>query len=370
MITRNFPPLMGGMERLIYHSYLEIFSHFNIVVVGPKGCENFIQSENITFQSFPAINFILTCHWSAFKAVKKFTPKLIISGSGTTVPTALIISRCLNIPVITFLHGLDIVADNLIYKLFFLSCIKKCDGFIVNSLNTKLLATQKGVSSKKIKVLHPGVTIPPSANIKEIQSFKKKYNIQNRPILLSVGRLTRRKGILEFIEKCMPQLVKAEPNLLLMIVGADAKQALKKSSSIKEKILKVLDDKNLSNNVIMTGTLNDLQLSLAFSSSNLLIFPVLNSPHDVEGFGMVAVEAAAHGIPTIAFASGGVPDAVMQNISGFLVPTGEYRQFYELILQVLKDKTFSQQQCIAFAEKFKWQIFGNKLRRICKEYFK
>jgi phosphatidylinositol alpha-1,6-mannosyltransferase len=85
----------------------------------------------------------------------------------------------------------------------------------------------------------------------------------------------------------------------------------------------------------------------------------------VEGFGMVAIEAAAHGVPTIAFSVGGIPDAVLEGRSGWLVPAGDYRQFAERVLEcLLAPRPAMRDECRAFASLFTWHAFGAKLRSI------
>jgi len=91
-----------------------------------------------------------------------------------------------------------------------------------------------------------------------------------------------------------------------------------------------------------------------------LIFPVIERPGDIEGFGMVAIEAAAHGTPTYAFAVGGVPDAVSDGISGQLLQPGDYCGMTAAALDAL-NQTKIYPKCRDFAEKFAWPAFGEQL---------
>lgn len=77
---------------------------------------------------------------------------------------------------------------------------------------------------------------------------------------------------------------------------------------------------------------------------------------------MVAIEAAAHGLPTVAFASGGVIDAVAEGQSGCLIAQGDYTAFAEAVPQVLADgKDAWKARATAFAGNFAWPSFGQRM---------
>lgn len=85
---------------------------------------------------------------------------------------------------------------------------------------------------------------------------------------------------------------------------------------------------------------------------------------------MVAAEAAAHGLPTVAFAAGGVPDAVADGISGRLIETNDNAGFAQAVIERLTNPSTPDEcaGCVRFAEGFAWQAFGERLRtclRVC-----
>ena len=80
-------------------------------------------------------------------------------------------------------------------------------------------------------------------------------------------------------------------------------------------------------------------------------------PDDPEGFGMVAVEAAAHGTPTVAFATGGIVDAVAQGVSGYLVEKNNYSQLSKQVITLLATP-LPKENIQDFARQFEWSRFG------------
>lgn len=368
LITRNLPPLVGGMEKLNYHILLELAKEFRLAVAGPRGCKGFIENAAeitvATFPSTPKSAFVLGSIRAAWQLGKSFRPDLVLCGSGATAPAGFLVANRLGIPLITYLHGLDIVTNNLIYKTAFLPAIRASAAIIVNSNNTAKLAVEHGINKNRIHVLHPGVDMPVSTKLEATESGLLPI-AQQRPTLLSVGRLTERKGLSQFIANCMPELVKKNPDILFLIAGGEATEAIAGKQGIRRELHQLIQSMGLTSHVKLLGKVDDAQLSQVYLTSQLLVFPVLSIPGDVEGFGMVAVEAAAHGLPTIGFATGGVPDAISEGISGYLIRPGDYRQLTLTILKHLRgESTILKESCKQFASAFEWSSFGAKLRDI------
>ena len=133
LLTRNFPPLLGGMERLIYHAYLELRKRFDVDVVGPAGCEDYVDDESrvLGCRLAPLPLFLFQCYRHARKLARQQRPDLILAGSGLTALPALLVGRALEVPVVTLVHGLDLIVDNALYQRLFVPAIRRCDA--VNS---------------------------------------------------------------------------------------------------------------------------------------------------------------------------------------------------------------------------------------------
>jgi phosphatidylinositol alpha-1,6-mannosyltransferase len=369
MVTRNFPPLMGGMERFLHHAYLELCDSFQVALVGPSGCENYLPPNScaLTCPALPPARFLIHCQWQAYRLARSFRPDLIISGSGVTAPAAGFAGLLFKVPVVCFLYGLDIVASSPLYRWLFLPAIRSCSDFLVISQNTKRLAVQARIDPSRMHILHPGVAIPQSNENRKDQTFRDRIGAGSRPILLSVGRLTRRKGIVEFIDQALPQIVSECPEALFVVIGHEPSQALSGASGITHQIHEIAKTRNLTGNIMLLGRVNDETLWAAYAASQVFVFPVIEQPGDVEGFGMVAVEAAAHGLATVAFATGGVVDAVQDGVSGYLAEAGDYQRFARLVLAYLGSPhpQVTCQSCMNFARQFSWDLFGQRLREIC-----
>ena len=146
-------------------------------------------------------------------------------------------------------------------------------------------------------------------------------------------------------------------------MGDAPADSLHASVQTRASIQAVADAAGIGQHLRFLGVITDPQeLACAYESATLHIFPVRHLPGDPEGFGMVAIEAAAHGLPTVAFATGGVVDAVAEGESGHLVASGDYLSLAQAALQILADGPGAwQTRASAFAAQFAWPVMGQKL---------
>jgi phosphatidylinositol alpha-1,6-mannosyltransferase len=119
-------------------------------------------------------------------------------------------------------------------------------------------------------------------------------------------------------------------------------------------------------NVRFLGRCDESTLGAAYQAADMHIFPVLDLPGDVEGFGMVALESAAHGLPTVAFAVGGIPDAVLDGQTGKLVEPGNYVALGKAVIRQLAHgrEGATVAACRDFAANKAWPVFGERLRSL------
>ena len=365
-ITRNLPPLVGGMERLNWHIADELSRHAQVQLIGPSGSAAqrpaAVPVTEVPLRPLP--RFLLASAWQAVAVARRFQPHIVLAGSGLTAPAAWLAARASGARAHVYLHGLDAAVQHPAYRAVWHPAIRRMDGVIANSQPTAELARNLGVAAEKIRIVHPGVTLPTAPQSPAaLQDFRQRHQLGNKRLLLSVGRLTTRKGLREFVQQALPAIVQAAPDTLLVVVGDAPADSLHASVQTRASIQAVADAAGIGQHLRFLGVITDPQeLACAYESASLHIFPVRELHGDPEGFGMVAIEAAAHGLPTVAFATGGIVDAVAEGQSGHLVTPGDYLSLAQAALQVLADDSNAwPTRASAFAAQFAWRVMGEKL---------
>ena len=365
-ITRNLPPLVGGMERLNWHIADELSRYAQVQLIGPSGSAAqrpaAVPVTEVPLRPLP--RFLLASAWQAVAVARRFQPHIVLAGSGLTAPAAWLAARASGARAHVYLHGLDAAVPHPAYRTVWHPAIRRMDGVIANSQPTAELARNLGVAAEKIRIVHPGVTLPAAPqSASALQDFRQRHQLGNKRLLLSVGRLTTRKGLREFVQQALPAIVQAAPDTLLVVVGDAPADSLHASVQTRASIQAMADAAGIGQNLRFLGVITDPQeLACAYESATLHIFPVRKLPGDPEGFGMVAIEAAAHGLPTVAFATGGIVDAVAEGQSGHLVTPGDYPSLAQAALQVLADDSNAwPTRASAFAAQFAWRVMGEKL---------
>lgn len=350
---------------MVQHMAEALSREYELAVIGPDGCRaslaEGVRAYEVPHRPLP--RFLYASASTAWGEVKRRAPALVVAGSGLTAPLAWIAAKRARCRYVVYLHGLDVVAPSRVYQVAWLPSIRRADLILANSRNTKALAVSRGVPASRIEILHPGTALPACPQDAG-RAFRDAHGLGDRQVLLSVGRLTRRKGIAEFIVRSFPAILADRPDTVLLVIGADANDAV---HVVRDSELARIEicarAAGVDRSVRVLRPCDDATLSSAYFAADAHIFPVLDTPGDVEGFGMVAVEAAAHGLPTIGFAVGGVSDAVLDGVTGSLVAADDYDGFALRVCEwlAMREQSGPRERCRAAAVAFGWDRFDTQL---------
>jgi phosphatidylinositol alpha-1,6-mannosyltransferase len=363
LVTRNFPPMVGGIERYLHRFAVVAARRGALAICGPAGAERFAPAGTAlrTAEPRPIAAFLARAAAAAASQARAFHPDLVVAGNGLVAPVAWIAARLAGARFATCVYGLDLVVDHALYRHAWLPFVRRSDRVLTISSASRDAAIACGVPPDRLSILHPGVDTSKRSTGGE--AFRTRHAIGARPMLLSVGRINRRKGLRPFVERALARVVEAAPDALFVIVGADADDAAGGTNERIADVLSCARSRGLGDHVRALGRLDDADVLDAYAASDAFVFPVVHVPGDMEGFGMVAIEAAAQGVPTVAFRIGGIPDAIEVGTSGSLVEPGEYERFADEIVSWLRapDRDAVAASCRAHATRFDWTSFDARL---------
>jgi glycosyltransferase involved in cell wall biosynthesis len=232
-------------------------------------------------------------------------------------------NKSLKIKVVSTVHGFNSVG-------FYSSIMQKADAVICVSNSIKeYIQKHYKTSENKITVIPRGIDLelfnPKNIDNSFIEDFKKEFNLENKFIISSVGRVTQLKDYETFIKAIL--IVKNEiQNVKALIVGGVRSDKEDYLNSLK----KLIKELNLEENIIFTGSQSKIEQIYALSDV------VISSSKKPESFGRAVAEAICMNKPVIATNHGGVKDIIIENVNGFFFEVGDDK---ELARNILKSRT-------------------------------
>ncbi len=361
VITRNLPPLVGGMERLLHNLVLGVTEYAEVTVIGPRGCRAHLPETVETHEcSNKLAGFLFGSTLAALRIVRKGRFDVVIGGSGLMAPLLFLLKTLFQCRTLVLVHGLDIIVDHWLYQCLFIPALRRADQVVANSRNTKRLAIEKGVQEDRVTIIHPGTHIPELPDEERKREFLQRYGIPYKRYILFAGRITRRKGLSPFIYNSLPAILQACPDAGLVVVGDNASDSLNRQGE-KAEVLTAIEEAGLIDKVMFLGQVNDRDLETAYACAAVHVFPLIEVPGDVEGFGMVAIEAAAVGTVTVAFDVGGVADA-LELVGGTLIPSGNYTEFTSLLTQTMAGERTARHVSAEINSSIGWDRYASQFK--------
>lgn len=318
-ISHTYPPIVGGVESQNYELFTWLSKIAEVTLIANK--------------KRWMIPFFLP--YAAIRAVFSLRNyDAILLGSCILGNVSWIIKKMSKKPVIAVAHGLDLTWKNKLYqKIWVKIFIPGADKFIAVGNETIKVAIEKGIAPEKIVFVPNGVDAEKFYEPHTKEELEKVIGekINDRKIILSTGRLAVHKGIDWFSENVVPKL----SNNILFIVAGDGKK--------RKDIEKIIKEKNIGNKVKMLGRVSDSEFKVLYNTSDVYVKPNIRIEGTMEGFGLVAIEAASCKLPVVASGLEGLKDAIKDGENGFLVESGNAEAWVNKIKELLDDDQFRKE---------------------------
>jgi phosphatidylinositol alpha-1,6-mannosyltransferase len=371
MLSWNFAPVIGGLEDLVTQQFAGLRRAGNDVQIATAHAHNVSPQEGVWRAARPGLfAYLLHALRTGWSLARRWRPDVILCGSVVTVPIGWLLSRWFRVRFVVIVYGGDLVYEHWLVRPAIRFALRGADRVVAISRHTLDLAESIGLDPARMSIVPPGVDLDPFDTRQPVEPIDGEPDVAfvGRRVLLSVGRLVRRKGILEFVERVLPRLVEADPSVLYLVVGGDATASLAHRERLSDKIGARIEELGLADHARLLGQVPDAKLVALFRRADLFVLPVLDVPGDIEGFGIVFLEAALGFTASVSTRVGGIPDAVVDGETGALVAPGDDDAMADAIGRLLadgelRDQLARQGEARARSE-FGWDAIAARLEKV------
>ena len=355
IVTRAFPPELGGMQNLMWGLTKEMSKNFMIKVFADYQ-ENHIEfdkKENFSIERVGGIKFlrkirkaqlineflkenkvqgIIADHWKSLELIKTDKKKY-----------------CL-------IHGKEInhLKGSSLNKRV-VKVLNNVEKIIANSEYTKNLAINIGINREKIKVINPGINPVKELNKRSLEKVESLLKIKT-PRLITVSRFDKRKNH-EKVIMALRNLKQQYPNIVYICVGyGDEEENLKK-------LVQKLD---LNSQVMFFKDISDELKNSLLAKSDIFVMPSIIHKTSVEGFGIAYVEAAQYGVPSLGGKDGGASDAIQHDRTGLICDGSNLDDIYSSLNSMIENKKYLElgKNAKEYVPKFQWDKVLEEYKKI------
>ena len=357
IVTRSFPPEIGGMQSLMWGLTNEMSKNFMIKVFADyhEDHKEFDNKVNFSIERVGGIKFlrkirkaqlinefikdnkiegVIADHWKSLELIKTSKKKFcLIHGKEINHP----FGSGQNKRIIKILNNVDKV--------------------IANSEYTKNLAIQNGVNRDKVIVINPGINPAKELNKKSLAQVESLLKVKT-PRLITVSRFDKRKNH-EKIIMALRNLKQIYPDIVYICIGYGDEL---------ENIKNLVQELDLSAQVMFFKNITEELRNALIAKSNIFVMPSIIHKTSVEGFGIAYVEAAQYSVPSLGGRDGGASDAIQHENTGLICDGNNLDDIYSSLNSMIENKKYFilGRNAKQFSDKFLWSNTIEKYKKILK----
>ena len=351
----NYPPYPGGIssfskgivDSLRLKNYDVVVIYDNYWLNKHKKSKDVIYFFNI---KIPYLKVIIRSVYLLYACLKHKPDVLFFTNWKAYCLGIYIVSSVIKIPYFIQVHGTEIL--NLKSGSLFFYFAKKIFGnakaVLPNSNYTSKLLWKFSISPDRLKIFHPGVY--------PTQAYPPKHIDNKKIVFFAAARLIKRKGI----DKCIKALAEIPKHMWEFRIAGEGPE----SSSLKN----LCNSLNLSKNVIFLGEIPYKNIYKYFIQCDVFLLTSMSQNESLESFGIVYLEANLFGKPVIGTAVGGVPDAIVDGHTGFLIQENNHEELKSKLFLLINDERLRKKLGLQGRERvikeFIWTTHINQLIKV------
>ena len=374
LVTNDFGPRAGGIETFVIGLLERIKGHEVTVFTSQQGDTSVYDQQWLDKFGVRVIrdqSKILLPTWRVTRAAQKIVAakNIDVVVFGAAAPLALMspsLRKSGVKKIIALTHGHEVWWARIFPFNFAIKRIGKSVDHLTYLGEFTRQAISKPLSRKsatEMVKIAPGIDTAHFIPQPDAMQKRKELGLQDKKIIISVGRLVHRKGQDNLIQ-AMPAVLKKIPNAHLLLVG---------EGPYKKHLEKLVMKSSLEQNVTFAGRIMYDRLPSYLSAADLFAMPSRSRFFglEVEGLGIVYLEASACGIPVVAGNSGGAPDAVLEGVTGLCVDGTNIEQITGAIVEICRDAERASHMGAAgrnwIVDQWRWEIWSKEFNALLVE---
>ncbi len=337
LLTFDFPPARGGVQHLLAQLADGLALRHEVSVVTRRHPEARAWDATRPYRinrawgrghSRISLAFIFVC---ALLEVASSRPDVVISGHIVFGPICRLVQRTLGTPYVAMAYAWEIRAPRM--RSVARWTLLGADRVVTISEFSRMAVLGLGVPPARVTVIHPGPASTTQGDV--LNSAELVAPASTGPLMLSVSRLVERYKGLDMLIRALPLILAKLPAARLAIVG---------DGYLRTYLERLTSSLGVRDAVIFTGEVSDQELDAWYRRCDVFVLASRESEADggAEGFGIVFIEANLRGKPVIGGRSGGIPDAVVDGVTGLLVNPSDIGEIAEAVVRLLTDPTLAK----------------------------
>ena len=355
IVTRAFPPELGGMQNLMWGLTKEMSKNFMIKVFADyqENHKEFDKNENFSIERVGGIKFLRKIRKA--QLVNEFLKENKVKG--------VIADHWKSLELINtdrkkycLIHGKEINHPKGSFQnKKIIKVLNNTDKVIANSKYTKNLAIDIGVNENKIVVINPGVNPVKELNKKSLEKVESLLKIKT-PRLITISRFDKRKNH-EKIIMALRNLKQKYPNIVYICVG---------NGDELENTKYLVKELDLNSQVMFFNDITEDLKDALLAKSDIFVMPSIIHKTSVEGFGIAYVEAAQYGVASLGGKDGGASDAISHDKTGLICDGNDLNEIYSSLDTMIENKKYHVfgKNAKEYVSKFQWEKIIEEYKKI------
>lgn len=282
--------------------------------------------------------------------VRDYKPDIILFSSMVTASLARLTRSKIDVPMVTINHGQDVKMPIGPYQKFVPSVFEALDGVISVSRATREECIKRGMHPDKGIALPNGFDLSHALETPDKSSSRKELedlfnmDLQNKTLLITVGRQVKRKGHEWFISEVLPKI---ESDVIYLAIGEGPEH---------DRLVDIQKSLTYKDSIFFVGKQPDDVLKKAYAAADVFIMPNIPVEGDMEGFGIVLLEANLASTPAVAADLEGIKDVVADGENGFKVAVRDSDTFASRVDEIIASdyNSFSENSRNYVMQNFAW----------------